>query len=146
MSASINIKKLSHVGLNVQDIERQATFFTDMVGLGETARDEQGRVYLRCNSDHHQIILIPAAESGLNHYALAVGGEADLDLAMKVLDDAQIIYEVTVNDELGQGKSIRFQDPLGFMVELTTELEQVSPRYGVLKFPRLNIAHPRSGG
>ena len=51
--AVINVKRLSHVALNVRDVEAQAEFYSQIVGLEETTRDEYGRVYLRCNADHH---------------------------------------------------------------------------------------------
>ncbi|MEM7034732.1 MAG: VOC family protein [Chloroflexota bacterium] len=130
MPSPIHIKKLSHVALNVRDIEAQTSFYRDFVGLEETTRDEAGRVYLRCNSDHHQVVLIPAEESGMDHYALEVNGDTDLDMAMANLTETGIPYQSDASSELGQRSSLRFQDPLGFTVELVTGLEQVSPHYG----------------
>ncbi len=34
----VNVKHVSHVALKSPNVERQATFYTDMVGLGETPR------------------------------------------------------------------------------------------------------------
>jgi len=147
MPSPIHIRKLSHVALKVQDIEAQAAFYAEMVGMGETTRDETGCVYLRCNSDHHQVVLIPDQESGLDHYALEVNSAADLDIAMANLTEAGISYTVDASTELGQGQSVRFQDPLGFTVELITGLDQVSPHYGVRsvqprKFQHITLRNP----
>ncbi|HET8853215.1 MAG TPA: VOC family protein, partial [Ktedonobacteraceae bacterium] len=81
----VNVKQISHVTLKTRDVEGQAAFYADIVGLGETQRDTVGRVYLRCNSNHHAIVLVPSTESGLDHYALDVGGPAALESAATAL-------------------------------------------------------------
>ena len=147
MTSPINIKKLSHVALKVRDMEAQASFYSEFVGLGETARDKAGCIYLHCNCDHHQVVLIPAEETGLDHFALEVKSAADLDIAVENLTEAGIRYKVDESTELGQGRSLRFQDPLGFTVELVTGLDQVSPHYGVRsvqprKFQHITLRSP----
>ena len=69
----VNVKQVSQVALKTRDLEQQSNFYTNIVGLGETQRDSSGRVYLRCNANHHAVVLIPSAESGIDHYALDVG-------------------------------------------------------------------------
>ncbi|MGB0387884.1 MAG: VOC family protein [Ardenticatenaceae bacterium] len=147
MTSLIQVKKLSHVGLNVRDVESQVNFYSQMVGLGESGRDEAGRVYLRCNSNHHALVLIPSAESGIDHFALDVGGKAELDAAARALDQAGISYESNLSDELGQGNALRLRDPSGFVVELVAGMEQVDPNYGVRavqprKFQHLTLRTP----
>src|SRR6266404_59758 len=46
--AIVNVKHVSHLALKAQSVEQQTSFYTSMVGLGETRRDTSGRVYLRC--------------------------------------------------------------------------------------------------
>ena len=88
MKALIQTKKLSHLALNVLDVEKQVEFYTQLGGLGETARDAAGRVYLRCDGDHHALVLQPAAERGMDHFALELGSEAALAEAAGALDRA----------------------------------------------------------
>ena len=83
MTPDIRIQKLSHVALLARNPEAQAAFYCDFVGLTETARDETGRIYLRCNNDHHQIVLVPAEENGMDHYALEVKEPIDLEVAQE---------------------------------------------------------------
>ncbi len=126
----INVKRVSHVALKTKDVERQADFYTQMVGLGQTERDYAGRVYLRCNSNHHSIVLIPSMETGIDHFALDVGSPAELEAAAVALTKAGIAYETIQSDEPGQGTSLRLRDPNGFMVELIGEMAQVDANYG----------------
>jgi len=126
----VNVKQVSHVALKTRDVERQAAFYTGMVGLGETERDAAGRVYLRCNANHHALVLIPSSESGIDHYALDLGSPAALESAASALTKAGISYETKAPGKLGQGPSLRLRDPDGYNVELIGGAAQVSPNYG----------------
>jgi catechol 2,3-dioxygenase-like lactoylglutathione lyase family enzyme len=128
--AVISTKSLSHIGLKSQDVERQAAFYAQMVGLGETERDSVGRVYLRCNANHHSVVLIPSSESGIDHVALDVGGPAELDAAANALSKAGISYETVRSGEPGQAVSLRLRDPNGYVIELISTMTQVNPNYG----------------
>ncbi|MEO8971525.1 MAG: VOC family protein [Ktedonobacteraceae bacterium] len=128
--AIVDVKSISHVALKTRNVEQQTDFYTQMVGLGETERDNDGRVYLRCNANHHSVVLIPSAETGLDHYALNVGSLATLEAAANALSKAGIPYETEGSNERGQGISLRLRDPDGYVVELIGEMAQVSPTYG----------------
>lgn len=128
--AIVNVKHVSHVTLKTQNVEQQAHFYTNMVGLGETQRDSAGRVYLRCNANHHAVVLMPSAEKGLDHYALDVGDPAALEAAAMALSNAGISYETEESGKLGQGPSLRLHDPDGYVVELIGGMAQVDPTYG----------------
>jgi catechol 2,3-dioxygenase-like lactoylglutathione lyase family enzyme len=126
----VNVKHISHVALKTRDVEGQAAFYTNIVGLGETQRDTAGRVYLRCNANHHALVLVPSTESGLDHYALDVGSPAALESAATALSRAGISYEEETSRELGQGSSLCLRDPDGYIVELIGGMMQVSLNYG----------------
>ena len=137
----VNVKQVSHVALKTQDVERQAAFYTSMVGLGETERDAAGRVYLRCNANHHALVLIPSSESGIDHYALDVGNPAALESAASALTKAGISYETNAPGELGQGPSLCLRDPDGYSVELIGGVAQVSPNYGPRAVQPRKLSH-----
>jgi catechol-2,3-dioxygenase len=128
--AIVNVKHVSHIALRVQNVEQQTQFYTHMVGLGETERDGAGHVYLRCNANHHAVILIPSSERGIDHYALDVGSPAELESAATALTRAGISYDMGKPGELGQGPSLRLRDPDGYVVEIIGGITQVSPNYG----------------
>lgn len=130
MTSLITTKKLSHVAIKAINIEAQVDFYTNLAGLAETARDDQGRVYLRCNADHHALVLIPAQEKGMDHFALDVGSVAALEAAADALAHAGIAHEHASSGELGQNEAIRLRDPDGFVVELVADIKQLNPIYG----------------
>src|SRR5436190_21659211 len=126
----VDVKHVSHIALRARDVERQATFYSRLVGLGETERDSEGRVYLRCNANHHSVVLMPSDQSGIDHFALDVGSQAAVESAATALAHAGIPYEAESTGELGQGPAIRLRDPDGFVIELLGSMAQVAPTYG----------------
>lgn len=126
----VHVKQISHIALKARDLERQAEFYTDMVGLSETERDERGRVYLRCNEHHHAVVLVPAQEAGIDHFALDLGSPSALKAAAAALAHAGISYEMEGSEEIGQGPCLLLRDPDGFAIELLGGMAQVSPTYG----------------
>ncbi len=125
----VSVTAVSHVALRVRDLAAQEAFYTQMVGLERTTRDAAGRVYLRCNANHHAMVLIPAGTSELDHVALDVGGPRQVEEAAARLASADIPHEQS-SGEAGQGPAIRVRDPDGHVVELVGSLAQVSPHYG----------------
>ena len=88
--ALVDVKHVSHVALRAQDIDRQAAFYSQLVGLGETERDSEGRVYLRCNANHHSVVLMPSDRPGIDHFALDVGSPAAVESAATALAGALV--------------------------------------------------------
>jgi len=128
--AVVNVKQVSHIALRVRNVEQLTDFYTRIVGLGETERDDAGQVYLRCNANHHAVIFVPSSEGGIDHYALNVGSPAELESAATALAHAGIAYEEQQPGDLGQGPSLRLRDPDGYVVELIGGMTQVAPTYG----------------
>ena len=58
------IKRISHVGLTVPDVEANVDFYENIVGLEISARVD-GAAFLRCNEDHHCLALYPGETRGL---------------------------------------------------------------------------------
>ena len=60
--------RMSHVNLNCKDIEATSRFFQDVLGFVLTDRSK-AMAFLRCNSDHHAVVLADSGIDGLNHIA-----------------------------------------------------------------------------
>jgi catechol 2,3-dioxygenase-like lactoylglutathione lyase family enzyme len=60
--------RLSHVNLNCVDVDATRTFFETALGFCLTDRSKL-MAFLRCNSDHHAVVLADSGVNGLNHVA-----------------------------------------------------------------------------
>src|SRR5215831_18555898 len=81
---AIKVKNVGHVVLKVQDIERSARFYRDLLGLKEVARGNFGRpmAFFSTGDNHHDVAVMEvgpgaprpqAGEVGLYHVALRIG-------------------------------------------------------------------------
>jgi catechol 2,3-dioxygenase-like lactoylglutathione lyase family enzyme len=118
-------EKLTHVVLNSANLPAQMKFFRDLLGF--RLSDSTDRMeFLRCGTDHHTIALAHGEGISLNHAAFEM---RDIDGLMY---GAGRLIEHGHNVEWGLGRHgpgnnvfSYFIDPEGFVVEYTTEMEQV---------------------
>ncbi len=124
----MSILRLSHVEIRVPDLELATAYYTEVVGMYETAR-EPDRVFLKCwdEHQHHSLILTFAPTYGLAHMGWKVENAEDLDAYTARLTDAGIEVVRFGRDEIGpgHGEAIRFAMPSGHVMELVHGMEQV---------------------
>ncbi len=117
-----------HAAIRVLDLDTAVRHYTDVLGLVETARDAQGRVYLKAwdEHDHHSIVLREADEPGLDYLGFKVADEATLDALSEKLTARGIGLEhVAPGEHLGTGRRVRFVAPTGHTFELYATKEIV---------------------
>ena len=78
---SDRILRLQHVQVRVPDLELCTAYYTEVLGLIETAHEEN-RVFLKCwdEHEHHSVVLRQAPTYGLDHMSFKV---AELDLRLR---------------------------------------------------------------
>jgi catechol 2,3-dioxygenase len=122
------ILRLSHVEIKVPDLELATAYYTEVLGLIETAREPE-RVYLKCwdEHQHHSVVLTYAPAYGLAHMSWKVESLEDLDYYAARLEDAGIAVKRMQGLEvgLGGGTVVRFETPSGHLMELIHGMEQV---------------------
>lgn len=76
----MGVIRLGRVELRVMDLEKSVDYYTRIIGLEETGRDEE-RVYLKAwdEYDHHSVILQQADSAGMDHFGFKVKRLEDLD-------------------------------------------------------------------
>ena len=124
----MTILRLSHVEVRVPDLELATAYYSEVVGLIETARETE-RVFLKCWDEHqaHSVVLTWEPTHGLNHFGFKVTEPEDLDLYTARLDMAGIEVQRYAVDEWapGHGEAIRFTLPSGHSMELVHGMQQV---------------------
>jgi 2,3-dihydroxy-p-cumate/2,3-dihydroxybenzoate 3,4-dioxygenase len=73
-------EKLGYAALNVTNLDRSVAFYRDLVGL-ELVKQTDEIAYLRCSSDHHNLILYKAETAGLKRVANKLATPEDLTKA-----------------------------------------------------------------
>jgi catechol 2,3-dioxygenase len=124
----IRVRNVGHVVLKVQDIERAARFYRDVLGLQEVARANFGRpmAFFSTGENHHDIAVLEVGPDaprpqndgvGLYHVALVIGTTLDELRAAKAHLEANGYTKLRLMDhEVTQ--SIYLEDPDGNGLEL----------------------------
>ncbi len=119
--ALTGVTRPGHMLLNVLDLNEGVDFYTNVMGLVETGRDDKGRVYFKTfeERDHSSVILREADTAGVEFVGFKVADEATLDQLEKDLNAYGVATErVPAGDMLETGERVRFVIPTGHTMEL----------------------------
>lgn len=123
--------RLAHVNLNSADIDGETGFYEQALGFVLTDRSKI-MAFLRCNSDHHAVVLAEATANGLNHIAfLLPDWESVMRASGRLVDAGYPIAWGVGRHGPGDNVFAYFIDPVGFVVEFTAEVLQVDDSYRV---------------
>jgi catechol 2,3-dioxygenase len=124
----MGILRLSHVEVRVPDLELATAYYTEVLGLIETARDDD-RVFLKCwdEQEHHSVMLRSAPTYGLEHMGFKVEHADDLAALEAVVERLGSTVKRFAAGEIapGHGTAIRFDTPSGHGMELVHGMEKV---------------------
>lgn len=120
-------QRLSHIVLNAPALPLSKAFYTDVLGFRVSDWYENDlMVFLRCNSQHHCVVLTPNDWPTINHVAFEVG---DVDAVMRALGRMRAAGYDSIwgPGRHGPGGNVfcYFTDPAGNVIEYTAELIDV---------------------
>ncbi|MBB3428847.1 MULTISPECIES: VOC family protein [Rhizobium] len=122
-------ERLAHVNINSADIEALSDFYRNVLGFRLTDRSKL-MAFLRCNDDHHAVVLAEAPVNGLNHVAFLM---PDLESVMRgsgrVVDHGYPIGWGVGRHGPGDNVFAYFVDPQGVVIEYTAEVLQLDDSY-----------------
>lgn len=128
--AMTGVLRPGHVQLRVLDMTAAVKHYAEVIGLWETARDAEGRVYLKAwdEHDHHSVVLREADEAGMDLMGFRVDSPATLK---KLADDIKAsglctqLQWIEAGEMLATGQRFRFTVPTGHSIELFAEKDKV---------------------
>jgi catechol 2,3-dioxygenase-like lactoylglutathione lyase family enzyme len=119
-------KKVSHVVLNTPDMEGTQKFYEDVLGFRASDYSADQMVFLRCNTDHHSIALVRGNYASVNHVAFEM---PTLDEFMRGIGRMKQKGHVPSwgpgRHGPGNNPFAYFVSPSGFVIEFTSELQQI---------------------
>jgi catechol 2,3-dioxygenase len=121
--------RLAHVNVNSTDVDATAAFYRSALGFQLTDRSKL-MAFVRCNADHHAVVIAEAPVHGLNHIAFLL---PDIESVMRgsgrLVDAGYPIGWGVGRHGPGDNVFAYFVDPLGVVVEYTAEVLQVDDSY-----------------
>ena len=122
----MGVLRLAHVDVRTPDLELSTAYYTEVMGLSVTERDDE-TVYLKCwdEEDHHSVRLRYDSRTGMDLFSFRVEQEHDLhDLEKSLETYGCQVQRISKGEAVGQGESIRFVIPSGQTMELVYDLEK----------------------
>jgi catechol 2,3-dioxygenase len=123
--------RLAHVNVNSVDPDAGAAFYEKVLGFRLADRSKV-MAFVRCNADHHAVVITQGPVNGLNHVAFLV---PDLESVMRasgrMVDCGFPIAWGVGRHGPGDNVFAYFVDPLGVVIEYTAEVLQVDDDYVV---------------
>jgi catechol 2,3-dioxygenase len=124
-SPDFDIVRTAHVEYLVRNLEKSRRFYVDTLGLVETESTDR-QIFLRGLEDrfHHSVVLTKSSRPGVGHISFRLREEAQLQKVANLFEETKLPYKwVEKDEEQGQGRALRAQDPLGFPVEFFFKME-----------------------
>ena len=121
-----NIVRLSHITLDVTDLDRARRFYVDLLGL-QISHEEPDALYLRALEErgHHCLILRRAAEPAAGALGFKLWDEAELDKAASWLVGRGLAVEW--RERPFMGRVLRTADPWGVPLEFYARMKRLAP-------------------
>ncbi|THF55178.1 catechol 2,3-dioxygenase [Pseudothauera rhizosphaerae] len=126
--AMTGVLRPGHAQVRVLNLEEAVRFYRDVLGLVETGRDTQGRVYFKCwdERDHNSYIIREADSAGIDFFAFKVLDRATLDRLEADLRAYGLATErIPAGELLETGERVRFELPSGHLIELYAEKKAI---------------------
>lgn len=120
-----DIVRASHAEYVVTDLARARAFYVDLLGF-VVSFETADSIYLRGYEEtaHHCLVLRHGGHAMVGHISFRVRTEDDLDALATHLKEQGHELRWVLDEEPGQGRALRLQDPLGFPVEFFADMEQ----------------------
>lgn len=126
--AMTGVLRPGHMHLRVLDLEEGVNHYKNVLGLVETGRDAQGRVYFKAwdERDHNSLILREAESAGMDFFAFKVADKATLEKLDADLKAYGVTTErIPAGELMETGERVRFTIPSGHAIELYAEKTDV---------------------
>ncbi|MFM2055737.1 MAG: hypothetical protein RLY71_122 [Pseudomonadota bacterium] len=131
--AMTGVLRPGHAVVRVLDLEESVNFYTNVMGLKETGRDQSGRVYFKTHAerDHNSFVIRKADRAGMDCFAFKVLNKATLETLNGRLREYGVNTErVPAGEMLETGERVRFQAPTGHIIELYADKTDVGNGLG----------------
>lgn len=126
--SKMHISSVSHIALQVPDLEASAAYATSVLGLCVTERSDDV-CYLTHGRPHHSLELIQGQDAALDHVGFFARDGAAMEALREALDVAGVELIDDEPPDPGLDDAIRFAGPAGHVFEVHLGMQTVDPAY-----------------
>ena len=133
--------QLGYVALETADIQRTRDHYLETLGMTETAKGDDGSVYLSIGHSHHDLVLRAADQKSLLHVGY------HLKPHISVADFARDVREyglpatIKTDSQPGIAELVEVEGPGGNVFQFYSEIETPTPGFKETGIPMLRLGH-----
>ncbi len=124
----IRVRKIAHASYEMPDLDKQAEYYTDILGLTLTAK-EKDAVYLANTVDHHSVVLRKGEQAQCVRVGFQIGPNDDLNAFEKQVQGHGVKTQRKKDPEPTISDMLSFADPKGTQIEVFKRPEFSGQRF-----------------
>ena len=113
----IRVRKIAHATYEMPDLDKQAEYYTEILGLTLVERDKEA-AYLASTVDHHSVVLRKGGETKCVRIGFQIAPDDDLDAFDKQVQGHGIKTQRKKDPEPTIADAVTFEDPKGTVMEV----------------------------
>ena len=133
--------QLGYVALETADIEKTKDHYLKTLGMTETAKGDDGAVYLSIGHSHHDLVLRPAKQKSLLHLGFHLKPHiAIADFAREVREYG-LSATIKTDSQPGVAELVEVEGPGGNVFQFYSAIEAPTPGFKETGVPLLRLGH-----
>ena len=133
--------RLGYVALATTDIERTKQHYLEAIGLTQTAKGDDGSVFLSLGYDQHNIVLSPASEKALRHVGFQLNpGIAVAEFAKEVREFG-LAAEIKTDCQPGIAELVEVEGPGRSIFQFYSTMEAPAPGFKKTAVAPIRLGH-----
>lgn len=126
----INVFKLGFVEFGVRDMHSMSSYYSEIMGFTLTEKAENGSAYFSSSTDHHNIVLTPAEETGIKSFGFQYQSDLSVEEVAEYLESQFGIYAEAKSETMpGIKEMLQFTDPEGYTAVLYPHMTLKTPGF-----------------
>lgn len=134
------VVQLAHVALGVSDLEKSRDHYGAILGLRETARDDDGSTFLSVGAGHHDVILRAADAKAFLALGYQLPPGADLDRFLRDVRAFGLEAERRTDSQPGIADLVEVTGPGGHMFHFFVDAD-AGPGFGTHGVAPIRLGH-----
>ena len=133
--------QLGYVALETVDFEKARNHYLETIGMTETAKGDDGSVYLSIGYNSHDIVLKKAEEKALLHLGFQLKPGTELKDFAKDVQDFGLTAAVKSDSQPGISKLVEVECPGGNIFQFYNEMTAPAPGFKKTGVAPIRLGH-----
>jgi catechol 2,3-dioxygenase-like lactoylglutathione lyase family enzyme len=121
--------QLGYVALETADIERTKDHYLETIGMTETAKGDDGSVYLSIGHSHHDLVLRPAQQKALLHVGFHLKPHIAIADFARDVREYGLPATIKTDSQPGVAELVEVEGPGGNVLQFYSAIEAPTPGF-----------------